>query len=190
MRVTYSGPDRLSPTRTVTTGPAGDYRFPGVPFGTFPLVAEDPVLHLFGRVEGEVSISNSPLRVDLPLAGLGIVELVVLEADGVRPATNATVTVRTDPVTTADTDEAGRVTVRQVRMGQVQVTAVSNRSGERSRAARTNLVLSVPGQVQSAVMRLSGVARLRAGGRGFADPGHAARRPGERRVVHAFGAGR
>ncbi len=158
--VSYSGPDIFSPKRTVTTDPSGAFRFANVPVGSFQLSATEPALQLTGRASGELTTANSPLRVDLPVAGLGSAEITVVEADGVTPATNATVVIRSDPIVSADTDASGRASFRELPLRSHQVTARSNRTGERNSSAEAQLRLTRAGQSQSLTLRLSGVAQL------------------------------
>ncbi|MGE3309454.1 MAG: Ig-like domain-containing protein [Limisphaerales bacterium] len=144
----------------MTTDPSGAFQFPSIPIGPFRLVAKEPSLGLTGSATGELTPGNSPLRVDFPVQGLGFAEITVLEPDGVTAATNATVTLRTSPPFTSDTDDSGRANFPEIHLGRFQVFAASNRNGERNSVALGELNLTRPGQSQQVILRLSGVARL------------------------------
>ncbi len=158
--VRYTGPDSLSPERSVTTDPTGAFRFPAVPVGTFQISAKEPILGLTGITTGELTSGNSTLRVDFPVEGLGFAEITILESDGVTAATNATVVLDADPPFISDTDEAGRVSFREVPLRRLRVSATSNRTGERNSFAQEDMNLTRPGQTLQLTLRLSGVARL------------------------------
>lgn len=158
--VSYSGPDTYAPNRTVTTDPTGAFRFDNVPVGSFQLTAVEPTLKLSGRTSGNLTTANSPLRVDLPVAGLGFADITVLEPDGVTPATNATVVLLSDPGFVADTDASGHASFRELPLRSIQVRARSNRVGQRNSSAQGELRLTRAGQSQSLTLRLSGVAQL------------------------------
>ena len=158
--VQYAGPDTYSPERSVTTDPSGAFRFSNVPVGPFRLTTREPALGLTGRATGELAQANSPLRVDLPVEGLGFAEIIVLEPDGVTPATNVTVRINGDRPFIGDTDATGRASFREIPLRRTQVTARSNRVGERNSSAQGELHLSRPGQTQHLTLQLSGVAML------------------------------
>lgn len=160
VNVGYEGPDRLSPVRTVTTGPEGEFRFAAVPVGRFVLTAFEPLQKLRGSVRGVLTEANSPLRAEVRLDGLAMLEVVVVESDGVTPATNATVMARVDPTRSAETDETGRVLFTELPLGQWPISARSLRPGQGNSTGETKAALVLPGEVQRATLRLSGVATL------------------------------
>src|SRR5207302_88178 len=50
--VTLTTQDGLTPPRTVTSGPDGQFSFPGTPAGDFTLQTRDPVSHFQGFASG------------------------------------------------------------------------------------------------------------------------------------------
>ena len=124
--VTLRMSDGLAPARTVTTGPDGQFSFPGTPAGAFRLEAEEPVKHFRGALEGTLPENIATLAVTVQLLPLARVAGRVFEPDGVTPVTNATVRL-TDPYTGAvvaetNTFPSGVALLTNIMEGTYQMT--------------------------------------------------------------------
>ncbi|MGV3772681.1 MAG: carboxypeptidase regulatory-like domain-containing protein, partial [Verrucomicrobiales bacterium] len=146
--------DALYPMRTVTTGPDGYYEFPGLIPGAFTVQARHDK---YSRHISEVFPDNGGIiTLDLtlpPKPRFGSITVTLLDADGVKPATNAT-------VNTFSTDLNGTVVLAPLELRQHEIIASSKIPGRSSSHAFTNVVLSDFTTNASVTLRLSPVASL------------------------------
>ncbi len=141
--VTLNSPDGFIPSRSVTTGPDGQFSFPGAPAGSFSLQAEDPATRVKGQNSGVLGENVTRLEINVALQPLTVLAGTVLRPDGKAPATNATVRLQAGGANfSADTDAAGRVSFRDLPLGDYTVTAQSRILGEDRSITGTNITLS------------------------------------------------
>ncbi|MBN9691450.1 MAG: carboxypeptidase regulatory-like domain-containing protein [Verrucomicrobia bacterium] len=161
VRVTLSPTDRLFESRQVTTGPDGEFQFPGVPLGSFEVQA---VLGLAGpqsRAQALLASETEPLILDLALPLTGSLDITVLRPDGVSPATNASVVLRLfDGPRRFDTDAQGRVRFGDVPLGNWTVRANSEVPGETRSQAVRDVALSLERRQIPLTLVLPGVGRV------------------------------
>lgn len=161
VRVTLSPADRLFESRQVTTGPGGEFQFPGVPLGAFEVQA---VLGLNGpqsRTQALLASETVPLILDLALPLTGSLDITVLRPDGVSPATNASVVLRLfDGTRRFDTDAQGRVRFADVPLGNWTIRANSERPGETRSEAVGDVALSLERRQIPLTLVLPGVGRV------------------------------
>lgn len=160
VRILYEGPPGLSPSRSLSSGPDGTFVIPGVPLGPFRLSASDPVTERRAFLDGELNAVNGPLHVDLVLSGVGGIDVSVLEADGVTPATNATVRVIGTGGFVADTDRQGLARLRELPLGTVSFTVGSRQPGQLSSIVEHRVTLQSATRIERLAVRLPGVGRL------------------------------
>jgi hypothetical protein len=153
--------DGITPSRTVSTGPDGQFSFPGTPAADFILEAQDTTRGFRGSVSGTLPATASQVSVNVQLQPLTRLAGRVLEPDGVTPATNATVRLLgpSGPATT-DTDALGRVAFADLPLGNYVLRADSRRTGATHSAAQTSLVLSVVGNSPDFALSLAGVGSV------------------------------
>ncbi len=161
VEVNYADGRGLTPPRTVTTGPAGDFRFQGVPRGEFALTATDPVAGGYASARGTFVAGESRVRVDLALPGWGTVEVRVLEPDGTTPAAGVPVRARggREGMVT-DTDAAGLATFERLDLGSILIETLPRGVGQGVNVAATNVTLRVAGEVVRTTVRLPGSGRV------------------------------
>ena len=154
--------DGLTPTRTVTTGPDGRYRFPATPAGPFFIEATDPISALRGSRSAVLPENLAVLIVDLPIQPLASMELRVVRPDGVSPATNAVVTLFAGPslARAGNTDDQGRVQFLDLPLGGYTARASSVALSESRSAGVTSLSLSAAGTLVEETIRLGGVGTV------------------------------
>ncbi|HET6407449.1 MAG TPA: Ig-like domain-containing protein, partial [Chthoniobacteraceae bacterium] len=158
--VTLNIPGGITPPRTVTAGPDGRFSFPGAPAGSFQLSAAHPVSSLRGAQSGVLPENASFVELNVPLEGLGSINALVLLPDGIKPATNASVTITAGNNRSADVNAAGRVTFGDLPLGTFSLTANSQNLNENRSLARTNLSLSTAGATVEVTIVLAGVGSV------------------------------
>ena len=153
--------DGLTPPRTVSTGPDGQFSFPGTPAGGFTLKAEDPVNHFQGIASDNLTETTPVLTFNIQLERLARLVAQVFEPGGRVPATNATVQLLGEKVSlTTDTDSTGRVAFLNLPLGSYRLRADSRRVGATHSAVRTNITLSIIGDAPPVSMKLLGVGSV------------------------------
>jgi hypothetical protein len=116
----------LSGARTVTTGPDGRFRFVNVPAGRFTLSARDEVLGVEGRVTAVLPEDTASLTQDIEIEALASVVIQMWRGSTNVPGTNVTVGIGFDGVAfQADTDERGRASFPNLRLGSYLIRALS-----------------------------------------------------------------
>ncbi|MBI1176201.1 hypothetical protein GC207_02040, partial [bacterium] len=161
-RVTVSFSDGITPPRTVTTGPDGQYSFPGSPVGNFVVVARDRTVAeggrgTSGRATGSLSASTLSASADIQLQQLGYLPVKVVREDGTTPAANATVSIGT---VQQDTDEQGNASFGNLRLGNYKVSARSRNGGELHNGTIVSAVVSLAGTNSPVTIRLPGVGSV------------------------------
>lgn len=169
-RVTLRVLDGVTPSRSVTTDPAGRFSFPGVPAGELELVALDERTGETGGARATLPEGVGRLAVDVAFAPLTDTSVLVLEPNGLAPA-DATVTLEGlyGFLRSADTDAAGRVSFEAIPLGAYAVRARSRAGGATRSTATTALIVNVRPVQPEIVLELSGVGRVE--GRLFASDG-------------------
>lgn len=158
--VTLSVADGFSPARTVTTGPDGWFSFPGTPVGPFELAAVDPVSGCLGHNAGVLPETAVAYEIHVPLQQLTSLSVTVFRADGVTPATNATISLHWQMPRAApskDTDAEGRAVFTALPLVDCRVVAQDRSPLESRSQAATNLTLRTALTPQNIRLVLSGV---------------------------------
>ncbi len=170
--VTLATQDGFSPSRTVTTDPAGRFAFPGTPAGAFELSAATISIGTtagqIGRVSASLPAGVARLQIDVPLQALTTASFVVLEADGLAPA-DATVTIGGGVRQSADTDAAGRVVFAGIPLGTYSVEARSRDLGRQLDGVSRQLEIDLRPIEPEVTLVLPGTGRVE--GRLFASNG-------------------
>ena len=159
--VTLTVSDGLTPPRTVSTGPDGQFSFPGTPAGAFSLDAQDPSTHVHGGVSGVLPDGTTVFSLNVPLQPLARLAVIVFDPDGVTPATNATVQlIGPRAHFTTDTDGAGRAAFADVPLDSYSVRADSLQPAQTHSAILTNLVVLQTGDAPDFPVTLLGVGSV------------------------------
>jgi len=164
--------DGVGAARTVTTGPDGRFSFVNVPAGGFQLTATDRVLALSGSVRGELSEDVNRLEVEVAVEPRASVVVQMRRGSFNVPGTNVTVSLRLGNGTvSADTDNLGRATFSNLKLGNYVVTAVSKLPADNHNAVRLSgaLTLDTAGLAPDFEVTLPGVGEV--AGRVFASDG-------------------
>lgn len=115
-----------SQRRSVTTGPDGRFSFANVAAGAFRLTATDAVLDLAGETTGVLRDDVAELEVEVAIEPRASVVLQVWRGSTNVPGTNVTVGIGLNGIeVTADTDDRGRATFANLRLGSYLIQAVS-----------------------------------------------------------------
>ncbi|MCL4787023.1 MAG: carboxypeptidase regulatory-like domain-containing protein, partial [Verrucomicrobia bacterium] len=146
----------FTPSRTVTTGPDGRFLFPGTPFGSISLQAQDPVSDIAGFASANIPTTATTFDVVVPLRPLANINVFVFEPDGVTPAAGAIVTMSG---ASPGTDQNGRARFERMALGQHPVQVVSGAPGSRS-GVLTNVSLTAVGNAPDFGVRLLGVGSV------------------------------
>jgi hypothetical protein len=116
----------ISGSRTVTTGPDGRFSFANVPAGRFTLSARDEVLGMAGTVSAVLPEDAASLTQDIEIEALASLVIQVWRGSTNVPGTNVTVGIGPNGANfLADTDERGRASFANLRLGTYVVQAVS-----------------------------------------------------------------
>jgi hypothetical protein len=161
--VTLEVLDDFTPKRTVTSGPDGAFSFPGTPAGNLRLTARDPVTDRNVSVTGVLPDNVPAVVLNLPLEPLASLSVAVFQPDGVTPATNALVDLKTDrgiAVAAAGTDAAGRAAFSQLRLGTYRLRARSLDPGQTRSVGLSNVTFAVLGAAPDFRLPLRGVGRV------------------------------
>jgi len=158
--VTIRFSDRITPQRTVTSGPDGQFSFPGSPAGSFTLTARHPVTQLTGSIGGELPEDVSQLEVNISLEPLASLTVIALRPDGVTPATNVNILadgIGIPDTASADALDVDRVQFTGLRLGRYRVTVRSLTLAENNNAAETEITLETAGELVTNIVVLAGV---------------------------------
>ena len=116
----------ISGGRTVTTGPDGRFSFANVPAGRFTLTARDEVLGVEGTATAILPEDTAALTQDIEIEALASVVIQVWRGSTNVPGTNVTVGIGPNGANfLADTDERGRASFANLRLGNYLIQAVS-----------------------------------------------------------------
>jgi hypothetical protein len=160
-KVTLRVNDGFTQERSVTTGPDGRFRFPGTPAGPFALDAADAAGKYRGSIARVLAENATTLDVTIALTPLALVPIAVVLADGVTPATNATVLL-SDSVQNfaSDTGTDGRVAFADVPLGGYTLRAASRDIADSRNVGQTPLEITAQGGNAETLIRLPGVGRI------------------------------
>jgi hypothetical protein len=85
--ISYS--DGLTPGRSITAGPQGDFSFPGSPAGSFTIGASDPTSRRSGSASGTLPENVALVQLDVQIQQLGSIQGFVFLPDGTNVAADA-----------------------------------------------------------------------------------------------------
>jgi len=155
--VTLEPESPLFPLRSVTTDPAGQFSFPGVPPGAFSLTANAVVAAHHGSANGVMPTSPIEVRVDVPLERRGAIYVYVkgpthaAEAGHIRMNSSERV---------ADTNSSGRAAFVDLPMKLYHVE-VSSLAANQSRSVGTSSVeIDLVHPTATVTVDLSGVGSI------------------------------
>ncbi len=159
--VTLRHSNGMVPTRTVTTGPDGRFRFPGTPAGAFSLSARDPVTLAEGSSSAVLPDTATVFEIGVQLQPLGDLEITVLQPDGTTPEPLARVEARRGAsLVTLDTNNEGVARFNGLPLGTFEWVARSLEPGKTARAQVGRVTLTEMGALVERTLTLRGAGRV------------------------------
>ncbi len=155
--------DGIGDSRVVTTGPDGRFSFANVPAGGFQITAFDRVLALSGAVRNTLPETVSRLEVEVQIEPRASVVVQAWRGSTNVVGTNVTVSISLGNASvSADTDELGRATFTNLRLGTYSVTAVSRVPEDNHNAVQLVgvMALNAPGAAPDFQVILPGVGEV------------------------------
>jgi hypothetical protein len=140
--------NRLFQETTVSTGPTGQFSFPGVPPGEFTLHAQASNSQLSGNATGVMPESAGAVQTDVVFAPRGSLRVRVLNPDG-SAAHDATVSI---PSGVVGTDNEAWAELVNLPLGRLQVTA--NAPAPSRSAARATVMIEQAGAAPDLTLTL------------------------------------
>ncbi|MFM7102850.1 MAG: Ig-like domain-containing protein, partial [Verrucomicrobiota bacterium] len=148
--------DGLTPRRTVTTGPSGEYVFTGVPAGEFELTVSDPGAGTNGRARAVLPENVAGVVVDLELDPRATVPVRIRMPDG-TPAALAQVQLGRFSLMA---DAEGRARFTGMPLGEALLSARAVDRPNSQNVGSRPVSIRVPGELPEEVLTLAGVGEV------------------------------
>ena len=153
----------FTPATTVTTGPNGDFDFPGSPLGPFSINVKyslpDGSGLVTGSGNGSLDSATTPATVTIKLQPLASLPVQVLFSDGATPATNVSVTLTGAGNRQQDVNLSGQVVFSDLPIGVYQLQAYSH--SVQNDGVVTNINVSIQGTNPMVIVALAGTGTIR-----------------------------